>query len=179
MNKSFLAGRILIEAIAPIFGGLIVVWLLWNVETRYLPVVKDFKVTHAVYDSKGYTAIGTVNRLRSCEVINIAVIKVRDGKPTVLVESYPRDIFSADASLGENAWGPITLPVNRVQLEDDDVIKVVGLHRCHALWLKQTEYMSENWESLKALAAGSPNKPATERNNTRYFIRVAPIALSQ
>lgn len=179
MTNRYLGGRILIEAIAPLFGGLVMIWVLWNVEMRFMPVVTDFKITHAVIDLTGYTAVGTVNRRRGCEVINLAVVRVRNNVPTVLLDSQSRDLFSADASPGTNSWGPITLPLKKADLLDSDEIQILGLHRCHALWLKQTEYMKASWATLKLLAEGAPVKPAGLESRTKYFIRVAPIADSQ
>lgn len=133
-------GKLLIDTFAPVFGLLITMWLLWNVETRFFPVVNDFHVkTFVKLSANEYVVTGELNKSRSCELVSLSVTRRPPNEPTTIIAQYKKEIFGADAGTGRQNWGPVVLKFPS-SIEPLEEIEVVALHRCHALWLQQSSY---------------------------------------
>lgn len=154
--------------IAHMLGLGLTVWLLWNIETRFFPVVTDFKVTEATLTTKGLLLSGTINKTRNCELVSMSISKLRDGHPSVILEKESTDLFVPDSSIGLHMWGPLTLPVDLSNLDMNDKISVVALHRCHSLWLQRTEYSRLLWKELKGI---DQNSHLPTLNRIQYSMR--------
>lgn len=131
--------RFMVNAIAPAFGLLLSLWLIWNVETRFFHVVDDFMVSSIVKTGQGYIAYGELTKERNCEFVGLTLYAVNGHAPKLLVAQYKKDIFGSDVGMGRQTWGPITVALPR-EAAGFQSIEVQGVHRCHALWLQTTEY---------------------------------------
>lgn len=131
--------KFLVNAIAPAFGMLVALWLIWNVETRFFPVVKDFKVTSLVKTDDGYVAVGELSKVRSCEFLGLTIYAHRNDVPKLLLAQYKTDIFGSNVGTGYQSWGPLTIHFPPA-FGSYNHLEVQATHRCHALWLQTTEY---------------------------------------
>lgn len=139
------------NALAHLLGLVLAVWLSWNIETRFMPVVTDFKLTDVVFSPRGLTVRGTIVKARDCELVNMTIAKIRDGHPALVLDKNSVDLFVPDSSTGLTQWGPVNIPVDLATVDPTDKISVVALHRCHGLWLQRTEYSTLLWQELRNL----------------------------
>ena len=132
---------VVVSAVAPVFGFFLALWLIWNVETRFFPVVTDFRVSNIIHTAEGYMAYGELRKARSCEFLGLTIYAHSDGKPKLVVAQFKKDIFGSDVGTGHQSWGPWTavLPPAITKYEH---LQVQGTHRCHALWMQTSEYIS-------------------------------------
>lgn len=128
-----------VNAVAPVFGFVVALWIIWNVETRFYPVVTDFHVSSIVKTDGGYTAYGELRKTRSCEFLGLTIYAHRENAPKLLVAQYKKDIFGSDVGTGHQTWGPWTANLPAA-VSRFDHLEIQGTHRCHALWLQTTEY---------------------------------------
>lgn len=139
--------KFLVDAVAPAFGLLLSLWLIWNIETRFFPVVDKFAMTSITRQGDNYTAQGELNKARNCEFMGLTIYAIKPGGPKLLVAQYKKDIFGSDVGVGHQTWGPWTVqlppPVTRY-----DHLELQGTHRCHALWLQTTEYFRLDLKDL-------------------------------
>lgn len=133
------AAKFLVNAVAPAFGLMLSLWLIWNIETRFFHVVEDFKITSIVKTDNGYTAMGELNKARSCEFLGLTLYAHRDGQPKMLLAQYKKDIFGSDVGTGRQTWGPWTVNFPS-KVAEYEHLEIQGTHRCHALWLQTSEY---------------------------------------
>lgn len=133
--------KFLVNAVAPAFGLLVSLWLCWNIETRFFPVVTDFKVSQIISTADGHMAYGELHKARSCEFLGLTIYAHSDGRPKLLLGQFKKDIFGSDVGTGHQTWGPWTMQFPPA-LGKYDHIQIQGTHRCHALWLQTTEYFS-------------------------------------
>jgi hypothetical protein len=133
-------GHLLVNAVAPAFGLFVSLWIIWNVETRFFPVVEDFTLDRLALTDEGYVAEGTLHKVRNCELIGTTIFAVREGAPKKLLATYIRGQFGTDTATGHQTWGPLTLQLP-ADLASYDRVEVFAMHRCHALWLQETAYM--------------------------------------
>ena len=133
--------RFWINAVAPGFGLLVALWIIWNVETRFFPVVTDFKVSVIERSPAGYTAYGELVKSRSCEFLGLTIYANKPDAPKLVVAQFKKDIFGSDVGTGHQTWGPWTtnLPPKIAEYE---YLEIQGTHRCHALWLQTSEYVN-------------------------------------
>ena len=131
--------KFLVNAVAPAFGLLVSLWLCWNIETRFFPVVEGFRVTEITRTADGYLTSGELTKSRNCEFLGLTLYAHTQDKPKLLVAQYKKDIFGSDVGVGHQTWGPwlVTLPPKVVGYEH---LEILGTHRCHALWLQSTMY---------------------------------------
>lgn len=144
-------GRLLLDMFAPAFGFVTLIWILYNIETRFFPVVTDFTIQSIAKDERGrYILSGTLDKGRSCELLNLSVYRLDGDKPMNLLVQFQKNILGADAGVGTQHWGPIpvTLPDT---LKADDEIDIVALHHCHALWLQESSYARVRYGDLVTL----------------------------
>lgn len=134
-----LAAKFFVNAVAPAFGMLLSLWLIWNIETRFFPVVDGFKVNSVVKTNAGYTAFGELNKARSCEFLGLTIYAHSNGQPKMLLAQFKKDIFGSDVGTGHQTWGPWTVNFPP-QIAAYEHLEIQGTHRCHALWLQTTVY---------------------------------------
>lgn len=139
--------KFLVNAIAPAFGLLVALWLIWNVETRFFPVVTDFRVSSITKSEAGYTATGELKKSRSCEFLGLTIYAHRPDAPKLLLSQFKKDIFGSDVGTGHQTWGPWTFKFPEQVIEYEH-LEIQGAHRCHALWLQTTEYTNIQIEEL-------------------------------
>lgn len=133
--------KFVVNAVAPIFGLLVSLWIIWNVETRFFPVVQDFKVNSIVKSEAGYTAMGELKKSRSCEFLGLTIYAHRPGEPKMLLAQFKKDIFGSDVGTGHQSWGPWTVRFP-AKVSEYEYLEIQGTHRCHALWLQTSEYIN-------------------------------------
>lgn len=138
-----------LSAFMPIFGFLVTFWVIYNVETRFFPVVKDFHVDYVVKDPDGgFTAGGALLKARPCEFLGLTIYGVRGEEPKLIVGQYKKDIFGADVGHGFQSWGPWSMRLPGA-LMSMDKLQVMGTHRCHALWVQTSVYTEINIKELQ------------------------------
>lgn len=137
----------LVNGIAPVFGFLLSLWLIWNVETRFFPVVEDFKMTSVVATREGYLAAGELRKVRNCEFIGLTIYASKPGFPKMILSQSKKDIFGSDVGVGHQTWGPWFGPLPKA-VANYDKLEIQGTHRCHALWLQTTEYFQMDVKDL-------------------------------
>lgn len=135
------AAKFAVNAVAPVFGMLVTLWLIWNVETRFFPVVEDFKLNSVVRTEAGYTAFGELDKVRACEFLGLTLYAHSHGRPKLLLAQFKKDIFGSDVGVGHQTWGPWTVQFPP-QIATYEHLEIQGTHRCHALWLQTTLYTS-------------------------------------
>lgn len=129
-----------LSAFIPILGFIASFWLIYNVETRFMPVIQDFTVDYVVKNPDGsFTAGGTLLKSRPCEFIGLTLYGTHGDDPKLIVGQYKKDIFGADVGQGLQTWGPWSMSLPGA-LMNMDKLQVMGTHRCHALWLQTTIY---------------------------------------
>lgn len=139
--------RFLVNTMAPIFGMFVSLWLIWNVEMRFFPVVTDFKVSQVISTADGYMAYGELRKARSCEFLGLTIYAHSEGEPKLLIGQFKKDIFGSDVGTGHQTWGPWTMAFPPAVAQYDH-IQLQGTHRCHALWMQTTEYFSMSTKDL-------------------------------
>lgn len=140
-------GSFMVNAVAPVFGFILSLWLIWNIETRFLPVVEDFTIKQLSVVPGGYMASGELNKSRNCEFVGLTLYAVNHGQPKVLFGQFKKDIFGADVGIGKQTWGPVTILVPP-KVAEFEHLEIQGTHRCHALWLQTTEYFQLDLKGL-------------------------------
>lgn len=144
-------GRLMLDMFAPAFGFVTLTWVLYNIETRFFPVVTDFEIQAVSKDNKGhYILAGVLDKERSCELLNLSVYKLDGDKPMELLVQFQKNILGADAGVGIQHWGPIPVSLPDILKVEDD-IEIIALHRCHALWLQESPYARVRYGDLMAL----------------------------
>lgn len=141
------AAKFLVNAVAPAFGMLLSLWLIYNVETRFFPVVTDFTVSSITKSADGYTAYGELNKSRTCEFLGLTIYAHRPGAPKLLLAQYKKDIFGSDVGAGRQTWGPWTMQLPE-KIRAYEHLEIQGTHRCHALWLQNSRYIDFDIRSL-------------------------------
>lgn len=143
------AGRFLLKTadiFAPILGALLTMFVIWNVETRFFPVIKDWTLYSVERDGDHFVLDGELQKVRACELVATSIVAVPSIPlaPSILVyQIRPYELNGANAPTGRTTWGPWRMPIPRAFSENIDrisYIKVVGHHRCHALWTQETVY---------------------------------------
>lgn len=136
--KDFLI-KFTVNATAPVFGLFLSLWLIWNVETRFFPVVDHFTVQSITKSDAGYTAYGELTKSRSCEFLGLTLYAIKGHQPKFLVGQFKKDIFGSDVGTGYQTWGPWTMKLP-AELALYDKLEIQGTHRCHGLWMQSTTY---------------------------------------
>ena len=150
-------GRIclwLVECVALFAGALLSAWMLYQTEHYALPVIKDWKLESVEREGDYWVVRGTMNKVRSCELVATSVMAVPKMPlaPRVLVyQIKPSEILGGNAPTGLVTWGPWSMEIPKALLQHrDDIssLEVIGHHRCHALWTQETLYGSVRMEAL-------------------------------
>lgn len=145
-------GKFLVDLFAPTLGFLMTLWIVYNVETRFFPVVSDFQIQAIIQNQKDKKLIlwGTLDKKRSCELLNLSVYRHPGSEPMELLIQYQKNILGADAGVGPQTWGPIPVYFP-THVKDEDEIEIIALHRCHAVWLQQTQYIRFRYGDMAAI----------------------------
>ena len=119
---------------------------IYFVERRFLPVVEDWHVTSIRAVPGAIEVSGSFRKLRDCELVQTNVILLRGQSPALVLAQIDGEAGygpGTNVPEGHIQWGPMRLPAPPHLLramDDYDVIKVVGRHRCHLLWPQETIY---------------------------------------
>lgn len=144
----------LIEYVCFFIGVVIAVWSTYIIETRFFPVIKDWKLDTVIRQKDTYTLSGSMFKDRTCELIStnvMAVPKMHLAPRVLLYKIDPNDIDGGNAPVGHTTWGPWTMDIPQAFLKHRDeisFIEVVGMHRCHAFWVQETIYGTIRMEQL-------------------------------
>ena len=144
---------IFLHFFAPFVGAMIGLFVTYKVEMAFIPVVTDFKVTELVKDGNAYKVTGSYNKRRSCELLSTSVLAFAPANPklpAVLVHQIKHQDPGANLPIGPVVWGPylMTAPPNFGQATH---LKAISLHRCHALWLHESHYITMPIAAIKGL----------------------------
>lgn len=132
-----------------IVSGIIMsLWTIYNIDTRFFPVVRDFKVEYIRKEPDGgFTAGGTLVKSKPCEFLGLTIYGVKNGTPKLLVAQFKKDIFGSDVGQGYQSWGPWTVRLPPALLEMDQM-EIMGTHRCNGMWVQSTVYTTFDLKAL-------------------------------
>lgn len=125
-------------------------FVIWSIETRFFPVITDFKITAFERVGDRYIIEGQFNKRRPCELLatNVLAVPRQMLAPSRLIHQIkPFDIAGGNAPTGRSIWGPYSIPFPHKVFENEDLIawvEVRSVHRCHALWNQETTYTRLN-----------------------------------
>ncbi len=150
-------GRIviwLLERGAFAIGALITLWCIYQIETRFMPVITKWSINPVIRVADDYILSGTMNKTRPCELVSTSVLAVPNIPlaPRVLLRQIkPGEIDGGNIPTGVSTWGPWTMHIPEAFVKNRDkiaYIEIVGSHRCHALWTQETLYGTVRVEQL-------------------------------
>lgn len=136
----------LAQFFAPVVGALCALFILYNIETRFMPVVDEFTITRFERQGGEFILSGVLHKHRPCELLAVNVLgePVTAGQPSrVLYQLEPEAMLGGNAPTGRVTWGPVVLriPVGfDRQVFGLSRIRIMATHRCHALWSQEGEY---------------------------------------
>ncbi len=134
--------------IAPFLGAVMGMWIIYNVETRFFPVVVDFKMDKIEKVGLDWVASGTLMKARPCELLTISVLAAPKTPmvPNVLVTQVRTEtVLGGNMPTGLNTWGPwsMTIPAALASnIAEIAHVEVRASHKCHALWAQETHYIN-------------------------------------
>ncbi len=150
-------GRLLIwtlERAAMAVGALITLWCLYQIETRFMPVITKWQINPVVRDGDRYHLSGTMTKARACELVStsvLAVPKLPFAPRVLLYQIKPNEIDGGNIPTGSTTWGPWTMNIPKAFIEhrhEIAYIEIVGSHKCHAMWTQETLYGAVQMEQL-------------------------------
>lgn len=133
----------LTQMFSPVFGALVVVWIIFSVERIAFPVVENFSITSLERRGDVFVASGTYEKKRGCELLftNIMAVPGANKNPSVLMRQIQAGEPGTNSPVGLVKWGPYQIPAPQ-DLSFMGSVEVIGVHRCHALWSQTTTYVS-------------------------------------
>lgn len=118
-------------------GAAIVLLVLYFAETRFWPVVDNFKITEIQRTDRGVSLSGELVKRRPCEFVGMTIYGITTDGRRSLMHQFKTDIFGANVGVGFQDWGPVTVPTPALKFTQAEVL---ATHRCHPLWLQTTVY---------------------------------------
>ena len=129
--------------VLPAFVAVLIVVLAKGAEFYFMPVVKDFHLSHIDRRDNKIVISGYMRKVRDCQFVGISTAGItKDGKVDLPLK------FLDPASLMENgtrptgtqAWGPwrITVPASPNVV----AIHLESVHSCHIAWPSTTRLAS-------------------------------------
>jgi len=135
-----------LEALCFAFGFLVAGWCVYMIETRFMPVITEWRLLEITRTAGFYDIHGVYRKERGCELVGtdiVAVPKMPLAPRIAIHQIKPYDFPGAQAPIGYTTWGPWSVKVPAAldtHREQISSIEVIGVHRCHAFWLQQTIY---------------------------------------
>lgn len=122
----------------PFVLSLALLFAAQQLEDRFFPVVKDFKVLQIQQIGREITLSGYLKKVRNCEVLGVVATVDDHGRPVQIqiATLNPMDVSTRVLPIGSNNWGPwrISLP----QAAKGAEIVIRSLHSCHPAWATTT-----------------------------------------
>lgn len=144
-----------LEALAFVIGAALMLVVVYMADTRLFPVVTDWRLDYIEREGDAYRVGGALRKTRPCELVITEVMAVPTSPLQPRRSIYrvkPYHMTGASVSTGYHAWGPwsIRIPalLETAKREQFAYIEVVGVHRCHGLWLHETVYGHIRMEDL-------------------------------
>lgn len=151
-------GRVILKALeaAAFFTGvMIAAWIVYMIDTRFFPVIKNWQVDYMHVSGPDLVVGGRMTKTRPCELIATHVVAVPSAPLAPRFGIYKIDgnapLVEANMPVGNHKWGPLVIAVPRRLIENRDnlsSLEVVAVHRCHAFWLQETRYGRIRMEDL-------------------------------
>jgi hypothetical protein len=144
----------LVESIAFGLGALVMMFIMYQAETRLFPVIRDWRLNPVVRQGDLYILQGTMVKTRPCTLLAtsiMAVPKIALAPRVTLYQIKPTEIDGGQLPTGASTWGPWQMHIPKAFLENRDKIAwidVIGHHRCHGFWDQETYYGRVNMEQL-------------------------------
>jgi hypothetical protein len=138
------AAGLLAYVFAPFVGMALGLLASYHIEMAWWPVVTDFRVASIAKVPGGYRVAGSYNKRRSCELISTSLLAVNPARPELpaqLVHQLKHQDEGANLPIGPVHWGPYLMPAP-ASFGTATHIRAVSLHRCHALWLHESHYVT-------------------------------------
>lgn len=103
--------------------------LVHQIERRYFPVVKDFKVTSIERSEAGILIQGTMRKVRDCEFLQLTAYVDNTQPVKVIFRDANGDGQDRTREVGFQLWGPWEIASNT-----HSHIDLYSRHKCHLLW---------------------------------------------
>lgn len=126
--------------------SLLTLWVLYSIETRFMPVIKNWRIDQVKREGDRYTVSGEMVKVRSCELVATSVLAVPNipfAPRHLIYQLKPEEVLGGNMPMGHNTWGPWTIKIPKGFEENRSKIshlEVVGHHRCHSFWIQETSY---------------------------------------
>ena len=143
-----------IERTAFLVGALLMLWAVYMVETRFIPVIDKWRLDYVDREGDHYVMGGVMHKQRACELIATSIMAVPAQRfaPRILIyQIKPHELNGGNAPTGYSTWGPWRLAIPQTfldQREHISFLEVVGHHRCHGFWTQETLYGRVSVEML-------------------------------
>ncbi len=143
-----------IERLAWLLGALVTLWVVYMVETRFIPVIDKWSLDYIERHDDYYLMGGRLHKQRACELIATSIMAVPTQRfaPRILIyQIKPHELNGGNAPTGYSTWGPWRLAIPQAfldQREHISFLEVVGHHRCHGFWTQETLYGRVSVETL-------------------------------
>lgn len=145
--------RLMLHFFAPFVGAMIGLFVTYKVEMTFIPVVTDFKVTELVKEGNAYKVTGSYNKHRSCELLSTSILAINENdklQPAKLLYQIKHQDVGANLPVGRVSWGPYLIP-SPPSFGNATKLTATSLHRCHALWLHESHYITLPIAAIKGL----------------------------
>lgn len=136
-----------LKLFAPAIGFLVSLWLIYQTEARFFPVISEWRLEYAERSGPQMVTVGgSFKKTRACELVATTVLAVPKNPITPRQTPFtipPDSIIGGNVPTGHSTWGPWEFKIPAMYLTHKDHIShllVVGHHRCHALWIQETVY---------------------------------------
>lgn len=128
--------RQLLWKLLPFIVGILLLMVAHEVERRYFPVVKDFKILEVKRTAEGILVQGTLRKVRDCEFVQVSVY-ANDIQPIkVTFKDVDENSTTKTREVGFQLWGPWELLSGNFAHLD-----IYARHRCHLLWQQSAKIL--------------------------------------
>ncbi len=140
--------RWLLRFSATVVGFMGALFIIQQTETRFFPVVTQWKLNSIEQVDDTYVVQGEMVTARSCEHLSTSIMAVPNVPlvPRVMLHQIkPGEIIGGHSPVGFGTWGPWAMhipPAFAANRDKIDRIEIIGHHRCHLLWAQDTVYGS-------------------------------------
>lgn len=106
-----------------------------QIEGRFFPVAKDYKLT--IHQGNDYRSVisGNFNKVRACDLIRIEWWATKDGVDT---HTHSHRLGTIAYGLGQHSGSKWTVELSPRQLRNNAY--AIAYHRCHPFWPTVTKF---------------------------------------
>lgn len=128
--------RSVVTGVLPIIIAVSALFVFKQVDTRYFPVITEFKVIETKIEGNLMLVSGTLVKSRDCELIQVVAYNARRGVIPITFVVNPDEI-KVTREVGFQLWGPIGLP-----RRSPGLVTLYSRHQCNPLWQTRQELVT-------------------------------------